>query len=149
MDLCIKDEPLLGTATPAQAALGLHSNAQNPRRKRSRVGNGKKLVAADGRTAHGRRFRDLFDDICGDLGGLDQLSEGQKQLVRRAAMLSAECERQEALWVSGEPFDSEHYGMLTDRIGRVFGRLGLERRSKPVSNAVLEHFSRPPERGSR
>jgi hypothetical protein len=35
-----------------------------------------------------RRFKDLVEDIAADLGGKD--SEGQRQLIRRAVMLSAE-----------------------------------------------------------
>ena len=88
---------------------------------RSRVANGSKLLPlTDGRSATARRFRDLFEDICGDLGGAAHLSEGQRQLVRRAAMLSAESERLEAMAARGEAvFDIDLYGMLCDRLGRV------------------------------
>jgi hypothetical protein len=41
----------------------------------------------DGRSVTARRFRDLDEDIRADLGGQAHLSEGQRQLVRRAAML--------------------------------------------------------------
>jgi hypothetical protein len=56
----------------------------------------------DGRSATARRFKDLVEDISADLGGKELLSEGQRQLIRRAAMLSAECERLEALAARGE-----------------------------------------------
>ena len=80
-----------------------------------------------------RRFRDLYEDIGADLGGLDQLSEGQRQLIRRAAMLSAECEKLEAMAARGEgEFDIEAYGQLTDRLGRCLQRIGLERRARTV-----------------
>src|SRR5215470_17734055 len=112
---------------------------------RSRVTNGSKLLPlADGRSVTARRFRDLFEEICGDLGGVDLLSEGQKQLARRAAMLSAECERLEALAARDErpsrenwkedlahKFEVDTYGKLCDRLGRLFDRLGLERRARP------------------
>jgi hypothetical protein len=116
---------------------------------RSRVTNGSKLLPlADGRSVTARRFRDLYEDIGMDLGGLDCLSEGQKQLIRRAAMLSAESERLEALSARGEAgFDIDLYGMICDRLGRLFGRLGLERKARPVNDgsAVLsDYFSRPP-----
>ena len=121
---------------------------------RSRVTNGSKLLPlADGRSVTARRFRDLFEDICADLGGVDILSEGQKQLARRAAMLSAEAERLEALAARNErpsreswkedlsnKFDVITYGVICDRLGRLFDRLGLERRARPVSNPVLEYF---------
>jgi hypothetical protein len=70
---------------------------------------------------------DLIDDISADLGGADRLSEGQRQLIRRAAMLSAESERMEAASVRGEAFDIDSYGALCDRLGRLFQRIGLRR----------------------
>jgi hypothetical protein len=133
---------------------------------RSRVTNGSKLLPlADGRSVTARRFRDLYEDISADLGGAAMLSQGQLQLIRRAAMLSAECERMEAMaarndrrsdgaiaWKSDVPFvfDLEIYGQLCDRLGRPFGRLGLERVARPVndgSNALADYFARPPPRG--
>src|SRR5437660_3148817 len=84
---------------------------------RSRVGNGAKLLPmTDGRSATARRFKDLVGDISADLGGVAMLSEGQRQLIRRAAMLSAECERLEAMSARGEAeFDIDLYGMICDR----------------------------------
>ena len=95
----------------------------------------------DGRSATARRFKDLIDDISGDLGGKDRLSEGQHQLIRRAAMLSAECERQEALAARGEAeFNCELYGTMCDRLGRLFGRLGLERVTRDVSPTLQDYL---------
>jgi hypothetical protein len=114
-----------------------------------------------------RRYRDLFEDICADLGGQDILSEGQRQLAKRAAMLSAEAERMEAMacrderitaqdW-SGDrnhKFDLNDYGVICDRLGCLFDRLGLERRAKDVTESdVIKHFKRrvqkaPGERGA-
>jgi hypothetical protein len=56
-----------------------------------------------------------------------RLSEGQKQIARRCAMLSVECEIMESAAVAGQPFDLDVYGQLTDRLGRAFQRLGLKR----------------------
>jgi hypothetical protein len=130
---------------------------------RSRVGNGKTLLPmVDGRSLTARRFKDLVEDIAADLGGEDRLSEGQRQLIRRAAMLSAECERMEAMaarddrrpdgeiaWKSEAAFvfDLEIYGALCDRLGRLFGRLGLARVARPVndgSHVLADYFSQPP-----
>jgi hypothetical protein len=81
----------------------------------------------------------LIEDITGDLGGASMLSEGQRQLIRRAAMLSAECERQEALWARGEAeFDIGGYGVLTNGLRRVLETLGLSRVAKPVP--TLEQY---------
>jgi hypothetical protein len=101
----------------------------------------KLLPMTDGRSATAKRFKDLYLDISQDLGGLDQLSEGQKQLIRRAAMLSAECERLEALSARGEAeFNIDTYGMLCDRLGRLFQRIGLERRSKDVTPTLKSYL---------
>jgi hypothetical protein len=79
---------------------------------RSQMGNGKRLLPmTDGRSATARRFKDLYEDICEDLGGQLALSEGQKQLVRRVAQLSAECERMEGQAARGEKeLDMAEYG---------------------------------------
>ncbi len=102
---------------------------------RSRVTNGSKLLPlADGRSVTARRFKDLVEFICADLGGADQLSEGERQLVRRAAALSAECERQEALWARGEAeFDIAAYSILTNAVRRVFETIGLKRVPRDVT----------------
>src|ERR1700675_1264997 len=86
---------------------------------RSKLGNGSKLLPmTDGRSATARRFKDLVEDIAADLGDKDHLSEGQRQLIRRAAMLSAESERMEALAARGEAeFDIDLYGILCARLG--------------------------------
>lgn len=95
----------------------------------------------DGRSATARRFKDLVEDISADLGGKDHLSEGQRQLIRRAAMLSAESERMEALAARGEAeFDIDLYGMICDRLGRLFGRIGLERKSRDVTPSLQSYL---------
>ena len=77
------------------------SAGRSPRGRstKSAVTNGKRLhVIAPGDNAWNRGFRDLIGAIISDLGGdPDQLSEGQKQLCRRAAGLALECEKIEAL----------------------------------------------------
>ena len=95
---------------------------------RSKVTIGRQLfIDGDARLKVSRRFRDVLASIATDLGGADRLSEGQKQIARRCAMLSVECEIMESAAVAGEPFDLDVYGQLTDRLGRAFQRLGLKR----------------------
>jgi hypothetical protein len=107
---------------------------------RSRVSNGKSLwLDGDRRSVAARRFRDIFAGIISDLGGADLLSEGQKQLARRCSLLSVECEQIEARAVAGDPIDLEAYGVMTDRLGRAFMRLGLERRQRDA--LTLEQYA--------
>jgi len=106
------------------------------------VSNGKRLhVVPPGDTKWARRFRDVLAEIVSDLGGADQLSEGQRQLARRAATISLECERLEARAVTGEAIDLDVYGQLTDRLGRTFGRLGLKRVATDVTPTLAEYLA--------
>jgi hypothetical protein len=94
---------------------------------RSKVPNGQlPFIEGDARRIS-RRFRDVLASIVTDLRGVERLSEGQKQLARRCAMLSVECEKMGSAAVAGLPFDVDRYGLLTDRLGRAFQRLGLRR----------------------
>src|SRR5262245_19459327 len=116
-------------------------------RLRSRVTNGRTLfVEADGRGPWGRRFRDVLAEIINDLGGADLLSEGRRQLARRAATISIACEQLEGQAASGAAIDLETYGKLTDRLGRAFQRLGLKRQPRPVQS-LAEYLAEnyPPE----
>jgi hypothetical protein len=75
------------------------------------------------------------------VGGIDNLSEGQRQLCRRAATLSFTAEGMEADAVSGKAFDVDLYGQLTDRLGRCLQRLGLERVSRDVTPTLADYLN--------
>jgi hypothetical protein len=124
-------------ATPATRSAVTRRSVTN----RSRVTNGRGLFveAVDGRSREARRFRDVIAEIVSDLGGPDTLSEGQRQLARRAAMLSVECERMEGQAVSGKAIDLETFGKLTDRLGRAFQRLGLRRKHRDVTPTLRDY----------
>ncbi len=114
------------------------------RQGKSRVTNGSKLLPlADGRSATARRFRDIYEEVCGDLGGIEHLSEAERQLARRAAALSAEAERQEALWSRGEAeFDIAQYTTLANALRRLVESLGLRRVPREVGPPTLADISR-------
>ncbi len=118
------------------------------RTTRSRITNGSTLHLGyvDGRTEAARRFRDVLSEIASDLGGSESLSEAQRQLARRASMMSVQCETLEAKSIAGEEIDLDLYGALSDRIGRAFTRLGIKREKRRTLNPILDHFSQPPER---
>jgi hypothetical protein len=110
--------------------------AGRQRAHRSAISNGTRLFCVDGldgRSQTARRFRDLVEGMGNDLGGSDRLSEGQRQLIRRAATLSIMSESVEADFIRNLAFDSEAYGVLCDRLGRCLQRLGLERKPRDVT----------------
>ncbi len=110
---------------------------------RSRLSNDPwSLAGVDGRSSFARRIRDICVEIASDLGGADRLSEAQRQLIRRAATLSAQCEAAEAQAAGDGEMDLERYVMAVDRLARVLGRLGLQRRAKDLS---LDDYIRQPD----
>ena len=118
--------------------------AGRQRAHRSAVSNGTRLFCVDGldgRSQTARRFRDLVEAIGNDLGGVDHLSEGQKQLIRRAATLSIMAEAMEADAVRNLAFDGEAYGVLCDRLGRCLQRLGLERKARDVTPTLQSYLA--------
>ena len=97
---------LAATSSRDRAAVAGRKSPQ-----RSRIANGSALLdGIDGRSAKARRFRDVLAEIVSDLGGADRLSEGQRQIARRCAMLSvdASASKHEASRVSRST--SKHTG---------------------------------------
>ncbi len=97
----------------------------------SRVGSGRSLWfdsgSTDHRTQSARRFREIAFAVASDLGGIDNLSEIQRQLVRRLASLSLQAEELEAALVRDEDIDVSKFNSLTNTLQRVSAALGLAR----------------------
>jgi hypothetical protein len=108
---------------------------------RSKVSNGKLLPLVDGRSALARRFRDLIEDVINDLGGRDALSEAERQIIRRACLISAESERMEAEWAAGKPFDLLASATASNSMRRLFETLGLQRRGRDVTPSLQGYLN--------
>jgi hypothetical protein len=137
----------VGMETAAETTAPL---AGRQRAHRSAVSNGTRLFCVDGldgRSQTARRFRDLVEGMGNDLGGSDRLSEGQRQLIRRAATLSIMSESVEADFIRNLAFDSEAYGVLCDRLGRCLQRLGLERKPRDVTPSLSAYLAGKTTRG--
>lgn len=113
-----------------------------PVRSRSKVSNGNALFSGSGRTnpvdlrtVVGRRFSDLVESISLDLGGPEVLSESQRQLVRRIALIAVQLETQEAKALMGEKFDLAEFAIASNHMKRLMETLGVKRVAKNV-NAV-------------
>jgi hypothetical protein len=111
-------------------------------RLRSSISNGSQLLAdLDHRSAWARRLKDLIGDVTSDLGGPEAISEAQKILVRRAAMLCLQLELQEQRFAQngGEAGSKaiESYQRCTNTLRRVLESLGLQRRPRDVSPSTL------------
>jgi hypothetical protein len=102
---------------------------------RSRVTNGTRLLPmSDGRCASSRRFKDLLESR-----PAFRRPEDTRSGRRPLAVMD------ERHWQidKNQKFDIGEFGVVCDRLGRLFDRLGLERRSKLVEeSAVVTHFKR-------
>lgn len=100
---------------------------------RARVTNGAVLADyVDQRSEWARRFRDVIAEHEADLGGRETLSEAQRALVRRAALLQVELEFQESKFAvlreeGTEPssWRLEDYGRHANTLRRLLETLGL------------------------
>ena len=72
-----------------------------------------------------------------DLGGRENLTEAQQQLIRRCAMISAQCELMEQETVGGKPLNAIAYGTLTGHLDsdaeRARPQAGADRRDASLA----------------
>ncbi len=94
----------------------------------------------DGRTAAARRARELVDSIASDLGGDAHLTEGTRQLARRAAVLGALIEHSECTMLAGGEVELSDYLMAVNAQRRVLATIGLERRSRDVTPSLASYI---------
>jgi len=89
----------------------------------------------DGRTLAVRRIKEWESQIEADLGG--DLTEAQKSIMRRAAVLSAFLEDKEAHWVTGTPLTLNDYLSATNVLRRLLTTLGIERKQKTLNGSPV------------
>jgi hypothetical protein len=104
---------------------------------RSRATNGKTLFAQGGdmRGPWARRLRDVLGLHLSDLGGPDAVSEAERSIARRAAVLTVELERLEAKFATaGEASadDLDLYQRTAGNLRRLLEAVGLERRARTI-----------------
>jgi hypothetical protein len=98
------------------------------KRVRTAIANGKSVLeGVDGRCHVARRYRELGALISSDMGGHDQLTEAQRQLVRCAAGLVVLRERLDVKAANGEKVDSGEYCTISNTLRRVLLACGLKR----------------------
>ena len=88
------------------------------------------LEDIDRRTAAFRRTNELISAVSQDLGGEDQISASQGQLVQRGAVLGAVAEHIETQWLAGAEIDVSEYCTIINCQRRIFECVGLSRRCR-------------------
>jgi len=92
------------------------------------------IADVDGRTSASRAARDLMSAIEGDLGGADQLSAAERQIIQRAAIVGAILEDMEAAWLAGGPIDVPTYTALANVQRRHLEAVGIKRTPRDVTS---------------
>jgi hypothetical protein len=119
--------------------------AETKSRGRSRITNGAVLPAVDGRSTWVRRLRDLIHLHISDLGGPDAISEAERSIVRRAAVLTTELERMEVGFATAGKADAAElaaYVTTANALRRLLETIGLERRQLDVPQTLAEYLAK-------
>lgn len=98
------------------------------------------LEHLDGRTLAAKRAREVLQAVEGDLGGADRLTEAERQLVRRAAVLAVLAESAEAHWLAGGELDTSAHNGTVNTLRRLFETVGLQRRSRDVTPSLADYI---------
>jgi hypothetical protein len=83
----------------------------------------------------------LITEIETDLGGADQLSAAERQLVQHAALLGAMLADMELSYLAGKAIDTSEYGFLVGVQHRLFSLIGLRRRARDVTPSIDEYLA--------
>lgn len=126
----------------------LNRGLADPRRQRSRIGNGSLLPKGLGNTAWHRRAKELISDHLSDLGGVDNSSAAERSLVRRAVVITIELERLEAKFAGAgqaSDHDLDLYQRSAGNLKRLLEAVGLRRRPREVGGlSELWRADQPP-----
>jgi hypothetical protein len=111
---------------------------------RSALTNGTAIIfgTCDHRTAWMRRLRDLVAEHTAQLG--NDVTEAERRLIARAAMLTIQCEMLDAKFANEEGVacrtDIETYQRCSNTLRRLLESLGLQaRRTRTIPNDPLDY----------
>jgi hypothetical protein len=115
---------------------------------KSAITNGSALLHnVDGRSATMRRLRDIIHAHQADLGGAAELSEGQRAILRRAALLQLQLEMMEQKFALREDGcasgkEMETYQRSSNSLRRLLESLGLHegRKARDVTTLDMDRL---------
>jgi hypothetical protein len=94
------------------------------------------LTRGDRRGPVARRFRDICRLVSTDLGGFEELSEVQRQIVRRFSTMAVWCEAMETQLADGGKIDIDEFQRVSGALRRLGETLGLKRVAKDVTSII-------------
>lgn len=105
------------------------------------VGVASTLADLDQRQRPFRRYRAISAAILGDMGGADQISEVQRQLVSRFAMLALTLEAMEASAIEGNALDLDLFARGAGHLRRIGEALGMRRVPRDVTPTLETYLA--------
>jgi hypothetical protein len=99
------------------------------------------IDALDKRTRSYRRYETIRGAVLSDLGGEDNTSEIQRQLISKFATLALQLEEMEAAALAGNEIDVDLFGRCAGHLRRIAEALGFKRVPKDVPT-LAEHLAR-------
>jgi hypothetical protein len=95
----------------------------------------------DKRTLAYTETKKLIGAIEADLGGADNLSAMERQMIQHAAITGAMITDMEVKYLAGRRIDTSEFGFLVGVQHRLFSLLGLRRRPKDVTPSLEQVLS--------
>jgi hypothetical protein len=134
----------ISSAHLAWVTLGWHlapmTHVRQLSKARSAVENGSRLHVrgVDGRSASARRFRDLYQGFCRDLG--DDPSESDKALARTAAALATNGEFLQARLAAGEAVDPDALVRNANGLARAVSALKAKAKPRDAVPSLADYL---------
>jgi hypothetical protein len=137
----LQEQPFSGSSQGATTASGHAAlmRQANGNKTSRRVMILPEIGPIDGRTRPAIMYREVACAVAEDLGGKDQLSRAQLELVKRAAGLAVLADQVEHRLVNGEAVDATEYATVVGTQSRVLRTLGLKRAARDVT--TLEAYA--------
>jgi hypothetical protein len=132
---------------------GTMKSETSRKKGKSRITNNRSLFprridgqSIDNRGVWTRRLRDLVSAYTSDAGGIDNISEGLKSIIRRIATIQCALERMEAVWARDEGDDIsqaqlDSYQRLANSQRRLIETAGLKTRSMKTVPSLQDHLA--------
>jgi len=105
------------------------------------VGGLLSLDALDHRTSPYRRYEAIRGAVLADMGGAENVSEIQRQLIAKFATIALQLEGMEAAAIEGNEIDLDLFGRCAGHLRRIAEALGLKRVPREIPT-LEEHLAR-------
>src|SRR5262249_30488312 len=125
--------PIAGVYTHGDAKLAASYGADAPCRLLT-------LESIDRRTAAYRETAQLIAEIQSDLGGAENISAAEKQMIQHASVLGAIASDMEVKYLKGRAIDLVVLCRVLNAQRRAFDAIGYRRRQRDVTPETLEGF---------